>query len=271
MAEQEHLVLRVPDDQNIETMRPAVRRGRTYLYFRWGREPQLVSTSTRIILMIFKAIFCSLGLWSHRSWNYIPRLLFVVICAVQVSLQISFDLNCPYFDCNFNEKHSNLTVLTVFPGTRKACYSLFSFAALLSYVVFITSVTTFRGTESALVSPSRSMIEDCDKTAILWLFIGFVGFLSSLFIGLTLFLYLKLYNNNNTYLSKLFIGYTAVSVILAHWASVNTCHAFAVSSSSLGKNDDAYFLDWRLRVLPKLIELLPYAFFTPRNKIEPSR
>lgn len=145
MAEQEHLVLRVPDDQNIETMRPAVRRGRTYLYFRWGREPQLVSTSTRIILMIFKAIFCSLGLWSHRSWNYIPRLLFVVICAVQVSLQISFDLNCPYFDCNFNEKHSNLTVLTVFPGTRKACYSLFSFAALLSYVVFITSVTTFRG------------------------------------------------------------------------------------------------------------------------------
>ena len=269
MAEQEHLVLRVPDDQNIETMRPAVRRGRTYLYFRWGREPQLVSTSTRIILMIFKAIFCSLGLWSHRSWNYIPRLLFVVICAVQVSLQISFDLNCPYFDCNFNEKHSNLTVLTVFPGTQKACYSLFSFAALLSYVVFITSVTTFRGTESALVSPSRSMIEDCDKTAILWLFIGFVGFLSSLFIGLTL-LYLKLYNNNNTYLSKLFIGYT-LTTVLAHWASVNTCHAFAVSSSSLGKNDDAYFLDWRLRVLPKLIELLPYAFFTPRNKIEPSR
>jgi len=87
------------------------------------------------------------------------------------------------------------------------------------------------------------MIEDCDKTAILWLFFGFVGFLSSLFIGLTLFLYLRLYNNNNTYLSKLFIGYTAVSVILALWASVNTCHAFAVSSSSLGKNDDAYFLD----------------------------
>ena len=246
MAEQVHLVRRVPDDQNIETMRPAVRRGQTYLYFRWGRQPQLVSTSTRIVLMIFKAIFCSLGLWSHRSWNYMPRLLFVVICAFQLSFQLSIDLNCPYFDCNFNEKHPNFTLDTVFSGTQRACYSLLSFAALLSYVVSIKSVTTSRGTESALVSPSQSMIEDCDKTAILWLFIGFVGFVSSLFIGLTLFLYLELYNNNNAYPDKLYIVYTlidVVSMILAHWAPVNTCHAFAVSSSSLGKNDNAYFLD----------------------------
>ena len=244
MAEQEHLVPRVPNDQNIETMRPAVRRGQTYLYFRWGREPQLVSTSTRIILMIFKAIFCSLGLWSHRSWNYIPRLLFVVICAVQVSFKISSDLNCPYFDCNFNEKHSNITLLTVSPGTQNACFTLFSFAALLSYVVFITSVTTSRCTESALVSPSQSMIEDCDKTVILWLFTGFVGFVSSLFIGLVVFIYCDVYYIAHP--DKLSILYDLTLIAfsaLGYWASVNTCHAFAVSSSSLGENDDACFLD----------------------------
>ena len=54
----------------------------TYLHFRQRRAPRQASRCT-VILTLFKIIFCSLGLWGHRAWNYIPRVLFITICAAQ--------------------------------------------------------------------------------------------------------------------------------------------------------------------------------------------
>lgn len=235
MAGEEQLVQRDQDDENFERVRQLVQREQTHLHFRLGREPQLVNGSTRVILMIFKAIFCSLGLWGHRSWNYFPRVLFVTICAAQAIYQLSIDLKCPYFDCNFYQKHHNLTLLKVFPGTQKTCFSLFSMAALLSYVIFVVCVVTSRRKETVLVSPSESMMADTDKTEVIWLFLAFVGIVSSLLSGLALFLYCELRNYVNRGSSIAFTLTAAVIILLAHWASVNTCHAFAISSSALGK------------------------------------
>ena len=177
MADKEHLMRGEHEDLNIEPMRPAVQRGQTYLYFRLGRKPHLTNTSPRVILMIFKGIFCSLGLWGHRPWNYVARLLFFIICAAQVSYKLFLDLKCPFFNCSFYEKLLNITLKTGFPEIKKACSSLFSLSALLSYVVFIKSVTTSRGKDSALAPPLESMIEDSEETAIMWLLVGFAGWI----------------------------------------------------------------------------------------------
>ena len=48
-----------------------------FMRFRQGREQLAANRCTCLILTVFKIIFCSLGLWGHRAWNYIPRFLFL--------------------------------------------------------------------------------------------------------------------------------------------------------------------------------------------------
>lgn len=203
----------------------------TYLHFRQGREPQLASRYTGLILAVFKITFCSLGLWGHRAWNYVPRALFVIICAAQAANQVSTDIKCPYFDCSFYQKF-NQTQLQEFLQTRETCFTLFSLAALLSYVIFLGCFIASRRKDSALVSPSLSMTEDVDRMEIVLLFLGFVVIVASFSSAIVLFFNCQ--SKMNLIQDKLIIA-TAILIFLAHWASVNTCHVFAISSLTLGK------------------------------------
>lgn len=110
-----------------------------YLRFRQGRQPQNAggwSVCSALILAVFKVVFCSLGLWGHQKWNYIPRVLFVMICITQAGFQISADCGYPYFDCS-NKTHHNKT--KEFLQTRRMCFTIFSLAAFLSYSIFLES------------------------------------------------------------------------------------------------------------------------------------
>ena len=84
------------DEVHNENERLVQPRPPTYLRFRQGREPQLARRYTGLILTVFKIIFCSLGLWGHRAWNYIPRVLFVTFCASQAAIQLSSDIRRPF-------------------------------------------------------------------------------------------------------------------------------------------------------------------------------
>ena len=73
----------------------------TYLHFRPGREPQQANRFTAFVLSVFKVTFCSLGLWGHQTWNYIPRVLFSAICIfptvfLDLQLQQNFPSRCYY-------------------------------------------------------------------------------------------------------------------------------------------------------------------------------
>ena len=216
------------DEVHNENERLVQPRPPTYLRFRQGREPQLARRYTGLILTVFKIIFCSLGLWGHRAWNYIPRVLFVTFCASQAAIQLSFDVGRPFFDCRLQE----------FLQTRHTCFTLFSLAAFLSYVIFLGCFIVSRRKDSALVSPNLSMTEDVDRTEIVLLFVFCVVVVALFLSAIGLLLNVKFKACPIQDLDNLQLTYiiaAAIVVFLAHWTSLNTCHVFATSSLTLGK------------------------------------
>ena len=211
----------------------------TYLHFRVGRQPQPTSKCTRFILAVFKVTFCSLGLWGHQAWNYFPRVLLSAICIYQAAFLLSSDIGCPIFDCSVNQISNDTPPegsemdgkikdsLITFGAYR----TLMSLAALASYLVMIGCFIAAKGKDSALVFPSESMKDIPRKDAYL-LFVAF-GFITVSLSGIFATFFK---------LASLFDGYIyglaeadVAAQLLALWASVNTCHIFAVSSFTLGE------------------------------------
>lgn len=210
----------------------------TYLRFRQGRQPQNAggwSVCSGLILLVFKVVFCSLGLWGHQKWNYIPRFLFVIIGIIQAGYQIFSDCSCPYFDCSYYKTHNktNESFYTkTLISTENMCFTIFSLAALLSYSTFLVSLIAFTSQDSAMMSPSKSMAEVTDRKEITLLFFVFIITVASFLSGIVL-IFITRFKGNVDYKYLNYIS--AITIVLTHWASFNTCHVFAISSFSLGK------------------------------------
>ena len=206
-----------------------------YLRFRQGRQPQNAggwSVCSGLILLVFKVVFCSLGLWGHQKWNCIPRFLFFMICLTQVGLQISFDYSCPFFDCKYyNKTHHNMTSESL--HTREMCFTIFCLAALLSYSFFLICLIASTSQDSAMMSPSKSMAEVIDRKEITLLFFVFIIIMASFLSGLGVLLFIIEFKGDHEYVK--YICLMATTIVLTHWTSFNTCHVFAISSFSLGK------------------------------------
>ena len=212
----------------------------TYLRFRQGRQPQNAggwSVCSGLILLVFKVVFCSLGLWGHQKWNYIPRFLLVMICITQAGYQISSDCSCPNFDCNYYKTHNktNESFYTkTLISTENMCFTIFSLAALLSYSTFVVSLIASTSQDSAMMSPSKSMAEVTDRKEITLLCFVFIITVASFLSGIVLILVTDFKGNiDHEYVKYIYIS--AITIVLTHWASFNTCNVFAISSFSLGK------------------------------------
>ncbi|XP_078358420.1 uncharacterized protein LOC144643130 [Oculina patagonica] len=145
-------------------------------------------------------------------------------------------MGCPSFDCSFNQ-HFNLTPRKDDRNAERTCYTISSLAALLSYVVFIGCFIVAKRKDSALVSPSESIMEDIQRTDIVLLLLAFVFITVSSASSLALY-----YKKPGTIFLK--FGKTAVAAeFVAQWISANTCHVFALSSFALGTfSQDAFRL-----------------------------
>lgn len=203
-----------------------------YLQFRHGRQPQLASRCSGFVLSVFKITFSSLGLWGHQAWNYIPRFVLSAIAIFQAVYWLSKDMGCPSFQCDFY-RHYNETP-DKHDAIQRTCFTIFSLAALLSYAVLIGYFNLATRKDSALLSPSESMMADIQRKDIFLLFLAFVFITMSSTSSLTLW-YMQ--SPKPSSFVKLFkFEATAVAAqYVAHWASVNTCHVFAISSFALGK------------------------------------
>ena len=194
-----------------------------YLNFRVGREPQRVSKSTKFVRLVFKLCFCSLGLWGHQAWNYFPRVLFSVICIYQAFLEASyFTGGCSHFDCDFTtteQTHKNDL------QTEEIFYSLLAVAAVVSYLSFIGCLVAAKRRDLALASPSQSMM-DIHSVDVYLLFVAFLFIYT---MSSSVALHYRLHKQD------IILTTGVVAICLAHWASVNTCNVFAVSSFALGK------------------------------------
>lgn len=208
---------------------------RPYLRFRQGRQPQNAGgwSCSGLILAVFKVVFCSLGLWGHQKWNYIPRVLFVMICITQAGYQISADCGCQYFDCShYNKTHHNKT--EEFLQTRRMCFTIFSLAAFLSYLIFLVCLIASRSEVSSMMSPCESVADVVDRKEITLLFFIFIIIMASFLSGMVL-LFSVQFKSNNIQDNLKSAYFMAAAVVLTHWASLNTCHVFAISSLSLSK------------------------------------
>ena len=198
-------------------------RPATYLHFRVGREQQHASIYARFVLAFFKFCFCSIGLWGHQAWNYIPRVLFSLLCVCQVLFEFFVIANgCLDFPCSSNTTAPEKDDL----GTEEIFYGLLSVAAIHSYLTFVGCFMASKRKNSALVCPSQSMVDVHSVTEVYLLFAAFLSFYTM--SGWTVLLYRM---ENIRIISAIGVG----TVCSAHWASVNTCNIFAVSSFALGE------------------------------------
>ena len=207
----------------------------TYLNFRLGREEQVIGKCTRIVLTVFKGSFSSLGLWAHQWWNYFPRILFMAVCIYQVVYRLYVDCGCPNFNCHFVQNSTdNKSLHKGDVATGNTVFTIVSLAAVISYIFFIISFFVASRLDSALVPPSETMMIDINKTDAILLFLNFLFIIAS-FIALGASLYTLPVTSeirDPRYTIAVVTGTGAQ--LLVHWASINTCQVFAVSSLTIG-------------------------------------
>ena len=137
----------------------------TLIQLRLGRDQQDDDKCKGFVLNIFKVSFCSLGLWSHQAWNFIPRVLVSAICVYQAVYDFYVVLGCHGFDCSFLQNSTDSKKPSHHKEDRQianAVYTVVSLAAVVSYVLFIVCFVVARRKDSALVAPSESLKEDLE-------------------------------------------------------------------------------------------------------------
>ena len=140
----------------------------TYVNFRLGREQQDVDKCKGFVLNIFKVSFCSLGLWSHQAWNFIPRVLVIAICVYQAVYDFYVVLGCHGFDCSFLQNSTDSKKPSHHKEDRQianAVYTVVSLAAVVSYVLFIVCFVVARRKDSAFNSSTLRITEGRPRDA----------------------------------------------------------------------------------------------------------
>ena len=219
------------------TSQPLLRRSHTD--FRHGRDVQHTNRCAASMLIVFKICFCSLGLWGHQLWNYIPRVLFMLVCIFQTIYRLFICFGCADLDCHFMQNSTPECKTQVHKddvSTGNAVFSIASFAADLSFFVLVCSFVVAKRMDSALVAPSETLPKDLNNTEVTLLSFAF-AFINTSLLCLVLSFYLSPSRNemlNST--SSLAEIAGIAGQVLAHWTSINTCHVFAVSTAAIGKD-----------------------------------
>ena len=220
---------------------PLLPHNRQQIDFRSGRETLQRSKCDTLVLAIFKICFCSLGLWGHQLWNYIPRVLVGAIVVYQAVYDFYVVLGCPGFDCGFLQNSTDKNKTSHHKDDRKianAVYTIVTIAAVISYFLFIGCfIATRRNTYVALITPSESLDEnnnDLDKKNVRCLCFAFTVITTLFLCSVAVFYAIIWSQPRNSFFDILATGVGAQ--FFAQWTAITTCHVFAVSSFALGKS-----------------------------------
>ena len=218
----------VTENEDENEGEPLLRRSQTD--FRHGREVRHTNRCIASMLNVFKICFCSLGLWGHQLWNYIPRVLFTLVCIFQTIYRLFIYFGCVDFDCHFMQNSTSEAKSTQVHkddvSTGNAVFSVASFAADLSYVVLVCSFVVAKRMDSALVAPSETLTKDLNNTDVTLLSFAF-AFINTSLLCLVLSFYLSPSRNemlNST--SSLAEMAGIAGQVLAHWTSIRYLSCF---------------------------------------------
>ena len=207
---------------------PLLRRSQTD--FRHGRDVQHTNRCIASMLIVFKICFCSLGLWGHQLWNYIPRVLFMLVCIFQTIYRLFICFGCADFDCHFMQNSTSEAKSTQVHkddvSTGNAVFSIASFAADLSYFVLVCSFVVAKRMDSALVAPSETLTKDINNTDVTLLSFAFT-FINTSLLCLVVSIYLspssiEMLNSTSSLAEMAGIA----GQVLAHWTSIRYLSCF---------------------------------------------
>ena len=206
--------------------------------FRSGRKPLQRSKCDTFVLAIFKICFCSLGLWGHRRWNYIPRVLVGTIVVYQAVYDFYVVLGCPGFDCGFLQNSTDKNKTSHHKDDRKianAVYTIFTVAAVISYFLFIGCFIATK--RNAYVAPPSKSLDpnnnDVEKKNVCCLCFAFTVITTLFLCSVAVFYAIIWIQPRNSFFDILATGVGAQ--FFAQWTAITTCHVFAVSSFALCK------------------------------------
>ena len=187
----------------------------------------------------FQDLFCSLGLWGHQRWNYIPRVLVGAIVLYQAVYDFYVVLGCPGFDCGFLQNSTDKNKTSHHKDDRKianAVYTIFTVAAVISYFLCIGCfIATKRSVYVA--TPSKSLDannNDVNKKNVCCLCFAFTVITTLFLCSVAVFYAIIWSQPRNSFFDILATGVGAQ--FFAQWTAITTCHVFAVSSFALCKS-----------------------------------
>ena len=217
--------------------------------FRSGRKPLQRSKCDTLVLAIFKICFCSLGLWGHQLWNYIPRVLVGAIVLYQAVYDFYVVLGCPGFDCGFLQNSTDKNKTSHHKDDRKianAVYTIFTVAAVISYFLFIGCFIA-TGRNAYVATPSESLDannNDVHKNNVCCLCFAFTVITTLFLCSVAVFYAIIWSQPRNSFFDILATGVGAQ--FFAQWTAITTCHVFAVSSFALCKSYFKKATSWQL-------------------------
>ena len=220
---------------------PLLPRDHQHIDFRSGRETLQRSKCDNLVLVIFKICVCSLGLWGHQLWNYIPRVLVGALVVYQTVYDFYVVLGCPGFDCGFLQNSTNKNKTSHHKDDRKianAVYTIVTVAAVISYFLFCFCFIATKGnTYVALTTPSESLNannNDLDKKNVCCLRFAFTVITTLFLCSVAVFYAIIWSQPRNSFFDILATGVGAQ--FFAQLTAITTCHVFAVISFTLCKS-----------------------------------
>ena len=215
----------VTENEDENEGEPLLRRSQTD--FRHGRDVQHTNRCIASMLIVFKICFCSLGLWGHQLWNYIPRVLFMLVCIFQTIYRLFICFGCADFDCHFMQNSTPECKTQVHKDDVSTGNAVFSIAC---------SFLVAKRMDSALVAPSETLPKDLNNTDVTFLSFAF-AFINTSLLCLVLSFHLSPSRNEKLNSTSSLAEIAGIAgQVLAHWTSINTCHVFAVSTAAIGKD-----------------------------------
>lgn len=184
-----------------------------------------LSSDIHSVCLDYGEISAGIGFLAYCSWSS---------ASGQVVYRMYIDFGCPNFNCHFKPNVTSNKTLHGVVATGNAVFTIVSFAAVISYILFNGSFFTASRLDSALVCPSETLMTDINKSDAWLLFLAYVLIIVS-FLGLGASLYTlpKTSEIRDPHYTVAVITGTGAQ-LLVHLASINTCQVFAVSSLAIG-------------------------------------
>ncbi|XP_028401145.1 uncharacterized protein LOC114524207 [Dendronephthya gigantea] len=202
--------------------------------FRRGRKAEDFQNH-KLFKQILKHICATLCLYKPFGWGLIVNVFVALICIFQVVFYIERRI-CPNFHCGSRDFYDNGS-RGQFEKTANTLNALLSISGLFSYNLLLISLSIMhrrkRQGKQKAISPSDALFNDLSNTQVKYIFLSQIAVIV-FFLSSVAYYYLVIGTQPMLGWHSYWIFFGGTSLLVAQWAAVIGCQAFAIPCLALG-------------------------------------